>query len=112
MCLQECVLGVRPRLHVAPVAVEEVLARVDETTGPGHGVRVERVRGHAAFSPDAAAGLRSRATQQYQKPATASWAGRSKASSASCLPVCGGSNLRMNGSGREQELQSSAFPHD
>jgi hypothetical protein len=44
--LEERVLGGRARLHVSPVAIQNVLARVDEPSCPGHRAIVKRVRSH------------------------------------------------------------------
>ena len=46
MGLEERVFGDRARLHVSPVAVQNVLASVDEPSCPGHRAIVKRVSSH------------------------------------------------------------------
>src|SRR5919198_4353685 len=46
MRLEELVLGVGAGLHLAPVAVQDVLARVDQPLGIGEGALIDAVGGH------------------------------------------------------------------
>jgi hypothetical protein len=47
--LQERVLRRRTRLNVTPIAVEDILAGVDQPPGARYGAVVDRVRGDSAY---------------------------------------------------------------